>query len=180
MIGRQLQKIRINTAVYHGCILLSFLVACTSSTPVTPTVAAPSPDGSLTSPTLTSLPPSAASPTAELVPTATPTPLPPDFWQKLPIIPAKISDRVHDIYHYGQTLGNNPHVFSRIGDCASAAPAFLVGFDRNYNLGEYTYLQPAIDYFRGSFERPSLGCQKWIELRRSVDHSLDWRQVPAQ
>jgi hypothetical protein len=56
-------------------------------------------------------------------------------------------------------LGNNPHVFSRIGDCASAAPAFLVGFDHNYNLGGYTYLQPAIDYFRGSFERPSLAAK---------------------
>jgi hypothetical protein len=155
MIGRKLQKIRKNTAVINGCFLLFFLVACTSSTPATPTMTAPSPDGSLPSPTLTSLPPPGASPTAELVSTATPTPLPPDFWQKLPIIPAKISNRVRDIYRHGQTLGNNPRVFSRIGDCASAAPAFLVGFDRNYNLGEYTYLQPAIDYFQGSFERPS-------------------------
>ena len=56
-------------------------------------------------------------------------------------------------------MGNNPHVFSRIGDCASAAPAFLVGFDRNYNLGDYTFLQPAIDYFQGSFERPSLAAK---------------------
>jgi hypothetical protein len=56
-------------------------------------------------------------------------------------------------------MGNNPRVFSRIGDCASAAPAFLVGFDRNYNLGSYSYLQPTIDYFRGSFERPSLAAK---------------------
>jgi hypothetical protein len=155
MTGRQLQEIRKNTAVINGCILLSFLVACTSSTPVTPTVAASLPNGSLPQPTLATPSPPAASPTAELVPTSTPTPLPPDFWQKLPIIPTKISDRVREIYQHGQTLGNNPRVFSRIGDCASAAPAFLVGFDRNYNLGEYTYLQPAIDYFQGSFERPS-------------------------
>ncbi len=150
-----MQEIRKNTAVINGCILLSFLVACTSSTPVTPTVAASLPNGSLPQPTLATPSPPAASPTAELVPTSTPTPLPPDFWQKLPIIPTKISDRVREIYQHGQTLGNNPRVFSRIGDCASAAPAFLVGFDRNYNLGEYTYLQPAIDYFQGSFERPS-------------------------
>lgn len=63
------------------------------------------------------------------------------------------------IYRLGLTLGNNPHIFSRIGDCTSAAPNFLVGFDRNYNLGEYTSLQPAIDYFKGSFGRPSLAAK---------------------
>jgi len=56
-------------------------------------------------------------------------------------------------------MGQNPRIFSRIGDCASAAPAFLIGFDRNYNLGEYTSLQPAIDYFKGSFGRPSLAAK---------------------
>jgi hypothetical protein len=59
-------------------------------------------------------------------------------------------------------MGNNPHIFSRIGDCASAAPAFLVGFDGNYNLGEYTTLQPAIDYFKGSFKRPSLAAKNGL------------------
>ncbi len=149
-------KHRIKIAVVNGCILLSFLAACTSSTPLLPTETVPSPEDSLPFPTL-----AAASPTTELVPTATSasTPLPPDFWQKLPVIPVKISDRLREIYRLGLTLGNNPHVFSRIGDCASAAPAFLVGFDHNYNLGGYTYLQPAIDYFRGSFERPSLAAK---------------------
>ena len=66
---------------------------------------------------------------------------------------------MREIYRLGLALGNNPHVFSRIGDCASAAPDFMVGFDRNYNLGEYTSLQPAIDYFKGSFERPSLAAK---------------------
>jgi hypothetical protein len=146
-------------AVISGCLLLSFLVACISSTPAAPTEAAPSPDVSLPSPTLTL---AAPSPTAKLVPTSSPTPLPPDFWQQLPVIPVKISDRVREIYRLGLTLGNNPHVFSRIGDCASAAPAFLVGFDGNYNLGEYMYLQPAIDYFQGSFERPSLAAKSGL------------------
>ena len=77
----------------------------------------------------------------------------------MPVIPEQISPRVREIYRNGLALGNNPHIFSRIGDCASAAPAFLVGFDRKYNLGEYGYLQPAIDYFQGSFERPSLAAK---------------------
>jgi hypothetical protein len=149
------------TAVTNSCVLLIFLAACTSSTAVTPTETAASPDGSLPSPPLaaTSLltaPPATSSPTTEIPPTSTPTPLSADFWQKIPVIPLSISDRVREIYQQGLSLGNNRHVFSRIGDCASAAPAFLGGFDRNYNLGEYTYLQPAIDYFKGSFKRPSL------------------------
>jgi len=157
--GRQLRGRRIEIAVISSSLLLSFLVACTFSTPVSPTEAAPSPEDSLPSPTLTL---AASSPTAELVATSTPTPLPPGFWQQLPIIPEKISDHVREIYHLGLTLGNNPHVFSRIGDCASAAPAFLVGFGRNYNLGDYTHLQPAIDYFQGSFERPSLAAKSGL------------------
>jgi hypothetical protein len=142
-----------------GCILLSILVACTSSTPAAFTETAHPPVDSLPSPTLT---PAASSPTAALVSTFSPTPLPPDFWQQLPVIPEKISGRVREIYRLGLTLGNNPHVFSRIGDCASAAPAFLTGFGRNYNLGDYTYLQPAIDYFQGSFEHPSLAAKSGL------------------
>ena len=77
----------------------------------------------------------------------------------MPVIPEQISPRVREIYRSGLGLGNAPHIFSRIGDCASAAPAFLVGFDGNYNLGEYASLQPAIDYFQGSFKRPSLAAK---------------------
>ena len=106
------------------------------------------------SPTVTEIP---ASPTAFTSPS--PTALSPDFWKRLPVIPGQLSERMREVYRKGLALGNNPRVFSRIGDCASAAPAFLVGFDRNYNLGSYTYLQPAIDYFRGSFERPSLAAK---------------------
>jgi len=146
-------------AVIRACLLLLFLAACTPSIPGTPLEATPSPTGSLPAPTLTAFSAVAASPTAQAVPTSTPTPLPPDFWQKLPVIPETISDRVREIYQSGLTLGNNPHVFSRIGDCTSAAPDFLVGFDRNYNLGEYAYLQPAIDYYQGSFGRPSLAAK---------------------
>ncbi len=59
-------------------------------------------------------------------------------------------------------MGNNPRIFSRIGDCNSAAPDFLVGFDGIYNLGEYTSLQPAIDYFQGSFARPSVAAKNGL------------------
>jgi hypothetical protein len=142
------------TAVLSGWLLLLFLAACTPSTPVasTPEVL----------PSVPSLPAATlvvADPTAEFVPSFTSTPISSDSWETLPVIPAAISDRVREIYQRGLSLGNNSHVFSRIGDCTSAAPGFLVGFDRNYNLGEYTSLQPAIDYFQGSFERPSLAAK---------------------
>ncbi|MGA2489750.1 MAG: hypothetical protein ABSF99_06125 [Anaerolineales bacterium] len=155
-----------------GCLLLVSLVACTphpasasnSASPISPASAIPDPSrvslsaSPTASPTATATlaePEMPASP----IPSQTPTVLPPDFWQKLPVIPTQISERVREIYRVGLANGNNPHVFSRIGDCASAAPAFLVGFDHNYNLGDYAYLQPAIDYFKGSFERPSLAAK---------------------
>ena len=143
------------TALTCSLILLaSFLAACQPAYTVSPTQAT-----SATEVSLPTLVPSMASPTIELTSTQTAAPLPVDFWKNLPIIPETISARVREIYQRGLALGNSPRVFSRIGDCASAAPAFLVGFDRNYNLGEFTYLQPAIDYFKNSFERPSLAAK---------------------
>ncbi len=135
-------------------VAIFLLVACQPTTP-TLSVATDSPAAA---PTFTPPPTLADTPTATL-PSPTPTILPPDFWQSLPVIPTEISDRMRDVYRLGQEMGNEPRRFSRIGDCLSAAPAFLIGFDRNYNLGEYAYLQPAIDYFQGSFERPSLAAK---------------------
>jgi hypothetical protein len=112
-----------------------------------------------TVPSLTATVAAVTETTATPTPYQSPTPLPPDFWKALPVVPGQISPRVRDIYDRGLEMGNQAHIFARIGDCASAAPAFLVGFDRNYNLGDYTSLQPAIDYFRGSFERPSLAAK---------------------
>ena len=63
---------------------------------------------------------------------------------------------VRTTYRLGQELGNNPHAFSKIGDCNSEPPFFLVKFDEGaYDLGPYSYLQPAIDHFAGSFARSS-------------------------
>jgi hypothetical protein len=147
----------LKTAARLGCLLLFLLAACGQATafPASPTstLASVSPIASATAATIPTVP--EASP----FPTSSPTPLPADFWQTLPVIPGQVSARVRTIYQRGQALGNSPRTFSRIGDCASAAPAFLVGFDHNYNLGEYRSLQPAIDYFKGSFGRPSLAAK---------------------
>jgi hypothetical protein len=147
-----------------GCLLLLLLAACSPSNPVPPsgTVLAtissvPSPPNSIAIPgpsTPTALTGSIVSPTF--------TPLPGNFWETLPVIPQEISERVREIYQLGHIQGNNPHIFSRIGDCASAAPDFMVGFDGKYNLGANTDLQPAIDYFKGSFGRPSLAAKNGL------------------
>jgi hypothetical protein len=50
----------------------------------------------------------------------------------------------------GQALGNNPRVFTKIGDCMTDNAYFLgeFGFGKdNYDLGSYANLQDVIDYF---------------------------------
>src|SRR5262249_2026777 len=50
----------------------------------------------------------------------------------------------------GKALGNNPRVFTKIGDCMTDYTYFLgeFGFGKgHYDLGPYTNLQGVIDYF---------------------------------
>lgn len=87
-------------------------------------------------------------------PTAT---LAPDAWQKMPVIP-EVSDTARLIYQRGLQRGANPNAFSKIGDCESRTTWFLYDFDQGpkyYDLGPYTYLEPVIDHFKGSFGRLS-------------------------
>ncbi|MFN3310006.1 MAG: hypothetical protein ACK44E_12440, partial [Anaerolineales bacterium] len=99
----------------------------------------------------------APSPTSTRQPTFMPT-FDPEKWIDLPIVPT-LPERVKEIYLLGLEKGNHPNAFSKVGDCGSTPSWFLGDFDRGprfYNLGEYTYLQTVIDYYRGSFERTSL------------------------
>jgi hypothetical protein len=175
---RKGEQFFLKTAACLGCLLLLILTACSGSA-TSPASATPAPtQASVTaSPLSTNMPvPTQASAEITASPTpileaspsptpmlmASPTALSPDFWQRLPVIPTQISARTREIYLSGLAMGNNPHIFSRIGDCASAAPAFLVGFDGKPNLGDYASLQPAIDYYQGSFKRPSLAAKNGL------------------
>jgi hypothetical protein len=154
-----LERARLKTAARLGCLLLFLLAACSqtgSPAGSIPETVVPAGAGAQAT-ALTGTDTTATEMRATQVPK--PTVLAPDFWQKMPVIPGQLSERVRAIYLDGLALGRNLHTFSRIGDCASAAPDFLVGFDNHYNLGEYTSLQPAIDYFQGSFGRPSLAAK---------------------
>lgn len=64
------------------------------------------------------------------------------------------------VYRRGQAKGNDPNVFSKVGDSISVAVEMYDPIGRGvYNLGEYGYLQAAIDHFwlhENSFTRSSL------------------------
>lgn len=104
--------------------------------------------------------PSVSQTATEPLITATPDlRLPPEEWQKWPIVPEP-TNRVYEIYQQGLALGNNPNHFSKIGDCHSVKAAFMGLFDKPgwYKLKEDTaHLQPAIDWFAGSYDRDGLG-----------------------
>ena len=66
-----------------------------------------------------------------------------------PIIP-EISANARAIYAAGLAAGNNPHVFSKLGDCMTENPHFLVTFaEGQYDLGAYGDLQAVLDQFSG-------------------------------
>lgn len=96
------------------------------------------------------------------IPASTATPKPPlekDAWMKMPAVPVTVSDRARAIYERGLALGNDPTRFSIIGDCQNVSSYFLSVFEKpgEYSLGtQYAYLQPTIDYYKGSFSRTSL------------------------
>jgi hypothetical protein len=99
---------------------------------------------------------------ATSLPTSTPTLRPPlaeDAWMEMPAVPTEISDAMRAVYQRGLAAGNDPNRFSVIGDCQNVSSYFLAVFDKpgEFSLGEkHTYLQPTIEYYRGSYDRQSL------------------------
>jgi LysM repeat protein len=96
------------------------------------------------------------------------------------VIPADVQKNIRKIYAQGQAHNNNSRAFSKIGDSNMENPYFLASFDdESYNLGEYAYLAPAIDYFSGSFGRQSMavriGFHSWSVLDPALaDKTTCW------
>ena len=92
------------------------------------------------------------------MPTATSkTTLAPGDWMDLPVIP-DVSERAREIYRAGLALGNDPHVFAKVGDCQNVPSMFMSIFeyDNYYTLGEENaHLSETIEWFAGSFSRES-------------------------
>ena len=78
-------------------------------------------------------------------------------------LPPAVAQEMHTVYLRGQALGNDPRAFSKVGDSTIENPHFLARFDEKpYNLGSYTRLQGAIDYFAGSFARQGMAVQRGL------------------
>ena len=86
-------------------------------------------------------------------------PLAVDGWKQLPVVPTGVSDSMRIVYEKGLALGNDPTHFSIIGDCQNVSSYFMAVYEKpgEFSLGDqYGYLQPTIDYYKGSFSRKSL------------------------
>lgn len=130
-------------------------------TPLPSPMDTPAPEPSLAAtevapPSITAAPQNQPAGKVEQIP-PTRTPLALDAWQELPVVPW-VSQRTVQIYQAGVQMGRDPHRFSKIGDCQNVSSYFLSPFEFSsvYRLGEYEYLQEAIDWFAGSFTRDSL------------------------
>lgn len=154
------------------CLSL-FLVACGSrGTPTQPPVEA-----------TPFLGPVATSPTGLTPPTATHTPsaspthsqtLSCDEWQTWPVVPL-VSERVRELYQLGQQSGNNPRVFSKVGDGEISTAWFFTMFDldqSHYNLGSHQNLQAVIDHFEGSFGRIGAAARRGFNTEQILDQAL--------
>jgi hypothetical protein len=81
---------------------------------------------------------------------------PAEDWQNWPVVP-NVSPWLKSLYDQGLADGNNPHNFSKIGDCQNVVSLFLP-FDLQpyYRLGDqYSYLKPTIEQFKGNWMRKS-------------------------
>ena len=99
----------------------------------------------------------AMTPTPTLIKRSEPTPLAEGEWMSFPVIP-ELSERALEIYTAGISGGNDPHAFSKVGDCQNVPSMFVSIFDHPgfYTLGQdYEYLTETIDWYQGSFERES-------------------------
>jgi hypothetical protein len=68
--------------------------------------------------------------------------------------PEEVAQHSQQILAHGQTLGRNHQRFSKIGDSIVDTEQFFVPFDAgNYTLGEYQYLEQAVQHYAGSYSR---------------------------
>lgn len=84
----------------------------------------------------------------------------------------RVGDRAREIYLRGLEAGNNPRVFTSIGDCNSVTPDFLGAFGQPglYRLGgPYAYLQETVQHFSGSFSRRSVAAAAGLSAAALLD-----------
>jgi hypothetical protein len=121
-----------------------------SPTPAPTSTITPSNSGVTPTPSQTPLPTQTYTPTPDTRPD-------PQLWGGWSIVPT-VSGVAQEIYQRGIAAGNDPHIFSVIGDCQSEPNVFLGYYETQWYVlsDKYKYLQETIDYFKGSFSRKSL------------------------
>lgn len=98
-------------------------------------------------------------------PAVSPTPdtrLKPEDWREWPPVPEEFPVHLAEIYQKGQTLGNDPTHFSKVGDCQSIQEALLGMFEKGkpYRLSQNNKaLEETIAHFAGSFGRDGQAVQ---------------------
>jgi LysM repeat protein len=97
---------------------------------------------------------SPVSATAEAGDVSVPTPLPTDQWaDRYPFV-RNLTPHIREIVTLGESLGNRPGVFSKVGDSITASPVFLTPIGRGrYNLRQYEHLAPVVDVFSRELAR---------------------------
>jgi len=145
----------------------------------------PSVAPSNTSPPTSTLFPTAAPPSPTSLPNNPPTSPPPGGYNHpLPYL-SGVSDHARRIYLAGLAAGNQPNVFSKIGDSITVAPTYLVPFGfGQFNLRDYGYLAEVVDHYAtgwarngNSFNNTSLAAKGgWSSFNvispSQADHSL--------
>ncbi len=85
----------------------------------------------------------------------------PEDWQNWPVIP-DLTVTARTIYEQGLQMGNNPHAFSKIGDCQNLKTVFLWKFDHldiyEFDWDITPYLD-TIDNFHSYFDRDGQSAQ---------------------
>jgi len=64
-----------------------------------------------------------------------------------PSVASGITGGARQIFLRGQALGNRANVFTKVGDSLTDTPYFLRYFVNGYNLRDYGYLLPVLQYF---------------------------------
>jgi uncharacterized protein YraI len=93
-------------------------------------------------------------PTPTPPPNNPPTNPPPGGYQHpLPYL-SGVTDHARQIYLAGLAAGNQPNVFSRVGDSITVAPPFLTPFGNGeFDLRDYGYLIDVVNHYAGSWAR---------------------------
>ena len=79
----------------------------------------------------------------------------PEDWREWPVVP-EVTQTARAIYQQGIAMGNDPHAFSKVGDCQNVKQSFLGFFDHpdQYELmSGIDRMQDTIDHFSGYFDR---------------------------